>query len=276
MTGKTNQNVKKELSEEMFTITDQIKEINDDISSKDIMILEKLFRKFKVDIVEVLAKYKKDMVKKDMLKKDIRKKDMRKKDIRKKDMRKTNTRKRNEINCHLCEKTFSKRSDLENHIKEIHIAQPEFECEQCGNKFVTKWRERKHQRIHNSKVKTSCYYFINDIHCPFDALGCKFLHDLPNRNNMETSEQKTTREEFVDNVAEEASDIVELEITDEAIEEISTIIAAEHHKERITFQTSTPKKFFPCDECLDKSTCTDCIVLHMLGMHGIAKAIGFG
>ena len=58
-TGKTNQNVKKELSEEIITITDQIKEINDDISSKDIMILGKLFKKFKVDIVEVLAKYKK-------------------------------------------------------------------------------------------------------------------------------------------------------------------------------------------------------------------------
>ena len=74
MTGKTNQNVKKELSEEMFTITDQIKEINDDISSKDIMILGKLFRQFKVDIVKVLAQYKKDMVKKDMRKKDISKK----------------------------------------------------------------------------------------------------------------------------------------------------------------------------------------------------------
>ena len=93
---------------------------------------------------------------------------------------------------------------------------------------------------------------------------------------METSEQETTIEEFVDNVAEEASDIEELEITDEVIEEIITIIATEHHKERTTFQTSTPKKLFPCDKWLDKSTCTDCIVVHMLRMHGIAKAIGFG
>ena len=39
--------------------------------------------------------------------------------------------------------------------------------------------------------------------------------------------------------------------------------------------TSTPKKTIQCEECLDTSEYVDCFVKHMLGKHGIARAIIF-
>jgi hypothetical protein len=39
-----------------------------------------------------------------------------------------------------------------------------------------------------------------------------------------------------------------------------------------SFHTSTPKKSFEqCEDCMENSECTDCIVKHMLGRHGCAK-----
>ena len=45
-----------------------------------------------------------------------------------------------------------------------------------------------------------------------------------------------------------------------------------HNETGFMFVTSTPKKTFPCEECVKGFECTDCIVIHMLGMHGVAKA----
>jgi len=55
-------------------------------------------------------------------------------------------------------------------------------------------------------------------------------------------------------------------------EEQNTEETRSDNAENSNFYFSTPRKTFPCEECEKGSECTDCIAVHMLGMHGIAKA----
>jgi hypothetical protein len=46
-------------------------------------------------------------------------------------------------------------------------------------KIVTNWRLKKHvKKMHSNPRLKQCYYFKNDMQCPFDDLGCKFGHDF--------------------------------------------------------------------------------------------------
>ena len=70
---------------------------------------------------------------------------------------------------------FHKNCDLESHLNKDHKPQ-KFECEKCDKTFVLKWRLIKHQRIHNSPKIKKCHYFNNQKTCPFEQIGCMFLH----------------------------------------------------------------------------------------------------
>ena len=136
--------------------------------------------------------------------------------------------------CELCEKVFDKNCDLENHIIKSHEDHQTFECEKCRKIFVTEWRLNKHRKIHNGKTKKFCYHFNTGKSCPFEKLGCKFLHLYP-----DTQEKRTI-----------------LTLTESLG----------------SFYTSTPRKpYEDCDECMESFKCTDCIVKHMLGQRTCAK-----
>ena len=77
--------------------------------------------------------------------------------------------------CKLCDETFTKNSDFENHMVDKHDVEKKFECEICGKKFLLQWRMKKHGFIHKEEAKT-CKYFFDNQHCPFDEVGCKFSH----------------------------------------------------------------------------------------------------
>ena len=94
----------------------------------------------------------------------------------------------------------------------------------------------KHRKINDGKTKKKNYYFRTGKYCPFEDLGCKFLHLYS--DNQEERKPKTLN-------------------LDEGLG---------------SFHTSTPKKpFEDCEEFLDGSKCTDCIVKHVLGQHACAK-----
>ena len=80
------------------------------------------------------------------------------------------------IICNICENTFRTFSDLENHIKVAHENHRQFQCDMCKKTFVLKWRLEKHMNIHNNENCHPCHYFNNGKMCPFEELGCKFLH----------------------------------------------------------------------------------------------------
>ena len=80
------------------------------------------------------------------------------------------------IKCKLCEQIFNRFSDLENHIRSNHEKHEVFHCEICDKGFVLNWRLRKHMNIHSEESVHYCYYFNNNQKCPFEEIGCRFLH----------------------------------------------------------------------------------------------------
>ena len=100
----------------------------------------------------------------------------------------------NLLNCKECDKSFTKFSDLEFHIKQKHGEYKKHECEQCGKTFVTTWRLRKHVKIHLYKFTKICRYYRSGEHCSFEELGCKFLHNSSTNVNSDKTDKEVTEE----------------------------------------------------------------------------------
>ena len=81
-----------------------------------------------------------------------------------------------QIKCKFCDKNFERKSDLESHINLSHGSVKKFQCEHCDKTFVLEWRLNKHKRIHKGKNIIKCHYFNNKKDCPFEEIGCMFMH----------------------------------------------------------------------------------------------------
>ena len=68
----------------------------------------------------------------------------------------------NVMDCKLCEMTFDRFVDLENHIRTCHANHQVFHCDKYEKGFVLKWRLKKHMRLHTENNVTYCHYFNND------------------------------------------------------------------------------------------------------------------
>ena len=64
---------------------------------------------------------------------------------------------------------------MEIHISE-HNTPKEFKCDICEKSFYLEWRLRKHLENHKDTLKVFCHYFNNEKVCPFEEIGCKFIH----------------------------------------------------------------------------------------------------
>ena len=183
------------------------------------------------------------------------------------------------VNCNICSETFQIISDLEKHIKREHIDSERFKCKYCEKKFVTKWRVEKHLNIHFKRTIKSCKYFLNETFCPFEELGCKFRHNeyiIEKEENCSINDKnpfsvmnEDKREETGKSKIETKSEISSM--LSDIVNDAQMNDDLQNETEQV-FVTSTPKKYFPCKECAKGFECTDCIVVHMLGMHGVAKA----
>ena len=158
----------------------------------------------------------------------------------------------NMFKCETYGESFTTICDLELHIKKIHKMYKEPECGQCAKNFVTTWRLRKHLRIHTQKFTKVCHFFMTGKPCPFEELGCKFLHSTAQKLTVE-SENETVKDTLCDSVHIENIDSES--ITDEN---------KESNQKNSTFYTSTPKKWqFKCTSCDGISTegeCDECFV----------------
>ena len=105
---------------------------------------------------------------------DIKRDDTSMKDGREFSNLKTPTRK----SCAICSKTFLTNAELEKHMIKKHDASMNFECTVCGKKFFLEWRLKKHTQMH-TVIPRACRYFSNNMPCPFEEIGCKFLHAIP-------------------------------------------------------------------------------------------------
>ena len=155
--------------------------------------------------------------------------------------------------CKLCSKRFKKCNELESHIKNCHENYREFKCDQCEKTFVLEWRLKKHINLHTDDNVQRCHYFNNKKNCPFEELGCKFLHAPSDFCRLGLScQRRLCPQRHLDK--EKKSVIIDTKI-DNTEEDLIDDIA----EELSSFVTSTPKK--PknrCDKCPDQTQCIDC------------------
>ena len=135
-----------------------------------------------------------------------------------------------------------------------HEKHSTLKCDQFDKEFVLRWRLKKHMRLHTESNVKHCHYFNNDKDCPFEVLGCKFLHQVskncehdskctrrlcPYRHTGNKSTQSDTIEKIASNESRELDD-------NSGIDFDSVV-------------TSTPqKKHFQCEECINRLQCTYC------------------
>ena len=178
------------------------------------------------------------------------------------------------LRCKLCEMTFDKSSDLENHIKSKH---EEFNYEHCNKTFVSLWRLRKHKQIHVDKSRKHCHYFNQGVKCPFDNLGCKFLHVLSVQCKFDPSckiklcsyrhQTKSVRNRSIkeNNIENAAGNLNGISVDADDIRDET--------KEITAFCSSTPKDYSSrCQERFNSSECADCIVKQMFRRHSSLRA----
>ena len=152
------------------------------------------------------------------------------------------------LKCKVCDNIFTTFSDLEFHIKQKHNKYKKEECDQCGKTFVTKWRLRKHVRIHLNKFTKICQYFKTGKYCPFEELGCKFLHNVSEKFDSDYTD-KEMNEKTSDSANSDDIDI------NSSVEETKV------DGKKLPFITSTPRKIkLTCEKCADKSQCEECFV----------------
>ena len=169
------------------------------------------------------------------------------------------------LKCRVCEMEFERFCDLEWHLKAKHKECTQFECDQCQKTFVTEWRLRKHTKIHSNKITKQCHYFMNNVRCPFDDLGCKFLHVISYNSGLKKVDDSKSKEfNTMEDSAENDIDVNNTEMT-------NSIDTSENGREN-TFFTSTPKsKKQSCEDCLDEWECINCLVINTLKKHGDRK-----
>ncbi len=104
------------------------------------------------------------------------------------------TLKNNEI-CHLCNKSFTKKGNLEAHMR-VHTRETPFQCGKCPKSFTQKGNLKAHMRVHTCETPFQCGK------CP------KFFNQKGNRDRHE----KTQHDDSDDNALEltEANDFVAL------------------------------------------------------------------
>ena len=104
--------------------------------------------------------------------------------------------------------------------------------------------------MHSNQRLKQCYYFKNDIQCPFDDLGCKFGHGFDTQavdKDKGNAEDGFNHEVYDDHLAVKKDDSIM----------INPVF------EDIPICTSTPKKsdknhncsknnYSKCDDCLDE------------------------
>ena len=87
---------------------------------------------------------------------------------------------RRKISCAECGETFIEHWILEIHLKN-HDKVANFPCDICKKVFQVRWRLTKHLNIHEDENTKKCHFYNNGKPCPFEEVGCKFLHEESDR-----------------------------------------------------------------------------------------------
>ena len=98
-----------------------------------------------------------------------------------------------EKKCKDCSQTFARNCDLEHHLESCHDKEKKHECNFCGKRFHLKWRLNKHVINHTKETKT-CKYYSRKLECPYQEIGCMFLHEPNSRGEVQDDIEKDIEE----------------------------------------------------------------------------------
>ena len=117
--------------------------------------------------------------------------------------------------------------------------------------------------IHTKGFVKNCHYFNNGKNCPFEEMGCKFLHVFGGncKFGQKCKKRLFPRKHFKEKV--DAINDTEIENVEEQCSNMDADDVTVDGYE--SFVTSTPLKTkFHCEECENKLQCTDCFVRQTL------------
>jgi len=165
MTGRQKKLTVKDLSEELQTVKEQVKEIP--YLKQTIVKLLAIVETLKTQEVPVVTSSHEVF--------ECRKCDY--KSSSKKSLKKhVKTQHPARIQCDFCDENFETNFDLETHVEDEHQAKKNFKCEVCNKDFFLQWRFDKHKSVHLETTK-ACHFNSSKKFCPFQRIGCKFRHD---------------------------------------------------------------------------------------------------
>ena len=162
-----------------------------------------------------------------------------------------------QISCVFSIEQFNTVSNLEKHIRSLHVEGPKFKCDHCCKTLLTKWRLVKHTRMHYTKNLKRCKYYMSGIFCPFNELGCKFEHEKVRYIGTETSEDEHNEEKEMEDINVEQVEDIHVEYFKDTFVDSKYGYTADIFKytksgtlnseDRMTFTASTPKKLGPLE-----------------------------
>ena len=89
--------------------------------------------------------------------------------------------KESRVKCDHCDMQFDSNSSIEMHLNNLKMTR-QFKCSECETSFHTQWRLIKHKKIHqSSSKKRNCHFYNSGKICPFEELGCKFVHEYSDK-----------------------------------------------------------------------------------------------
>ena len=173
-TQKTKAKTTRELTEEIRLLNDENKTFRQKFQAME-EVLKKTIEKFNSLEKEVCQNRNNLEGSKTEIKYQCKecKNDFKNKTLLKNHIAKNHKRK---YKCTQCGEIFDESWQLEVHLK-LHEEIKTFDCEFCGKKFKMKWRLRKHVNLHNDPSAKKCHYYNNGKICPFEEIGCQFLHE---------------------------------------------------------------------------------------------------
>ena len=102
--------------------------------------------------------------------------------------------------------------------------------------------------MHSRQKSQTCHYFRNNIFCPFEELGCKFLH--PNRI-IDNTEDKLSERKMILTIQD---------ILKAILKSSNSVLLLLKKTGSYRFDEKKDKKNFNCENCPKKSQCDECYV----------------
>jgi hypothetical protein len=143
---------------------------------------------------------------------------------------------------------------------EGHNKEKMFKCEKCNKVFFLEWGRNQHMKMHIYDVK-HCYFFNNKKECPFESIGCMFLHRSAQMCTYNLCENKLCQFQHDDLLETQSEQEVETDNYKNEIQPFSDVQTVHENK---------------CHLCMNKLESWESLFIHVERFHEeyFSQAVG--